>query len=316
MNTHLILIEGNPFTGKSTLSEYVAQQLDLNGHPAHWVNEGVMLQQHFRHVLATIEGQERIQEPLLRDDWQAFVEAVRSSSSIFVVDAALSFAAVLPLLAADRPAATIHAELKHIAELCAVLRPRVIHLTGDAAQLTYASFVERGADWQEQITRQSDAFPYQQSRGRTGVDGAIAFLEDAEVFMRRVLVDDGWDALTLDVSRVDWATNRRAVLDFLGLSEVTIERPTLTSEQLRAYTGTYVSDSPDRAGETLSVQLEQETLALHGARTRYGPLLPVSPTRFHLQASRLDVEFEADEQQTWHLRLLTPDGSARVYRRA
>ena len=42
MQTQLILIEGNPFTGKSTLSEFVALQLGLNGYPAQWVPEGVI----------------------------------------------------------------------------------------------------------------------------------------------------------------------------------------------------------------------------------------------------------------------------------
>jgi hypothetical protein len=51
----LVLVEGLPFTGKSTLSEYIAQQLKLNGYPQQWVSEGVMLQQHFPHALTSFE---------------------------------------------------------------------------------------------------------------------------------------------------------------------------------------------------------------------------------------------------------------------
>ena len=55
METKLVLVEGVSFTGKSTLSEYVALQLGLNGHEAEWVSEGMMLTKYFPHVLAVID---------------------------------------------------------------------------------------------------------------------------------------------------------------------------------------------------------------------------------------------------------------------
>ena len=43
MQSRLVMIEGVPWTGKSTLSEFVAEQLRLNGIMAEWVPEGKML---------------------------------------------------------------------------------------------------------------------------------------------------------------------------------------------------------------------------------------------------------------------------------
>src|SRR3954447_23932841 len=98
MQTKLVLVEGLPFTGKSTLSEYAALQLGLNGHAAEWVSEGTMFDKYFPHLLPAPDQTEPISEEVLWADWSAFVQAVRSAPSIFVVDAALSYAAVYPLL--------------------------------------------------------------------------------------------------------------------------------------------------------------------------------------------------------------------------
>ena len=69
MQAKLVLVEGNPFTGKSTLSEYAAQQLRLNGHVVEWVPEGVMLDKYFPHVLAVLDETQPISEESLWADW-------------------------------------------------------------------------------------------------------------------------------------------------------------------------------------------------------------------------------------------------------
>ena len=103
MQTKLVLVEGNPFTGKSTLSEYAALQLGLNGptgHVVEWVPEGVMLEKYFPHVLAVLDQTQPLSEESLWAEWSAFVQTVESApTAIFVVDAAISYAAVYPLLA-------------------------------------------------------------------------------------------------------------------------------------------------------------------------------------------------------------------------
>src|SRR4051812_31981013 len=229
MQTKLVLLEGNPFTGKSTLSEYAALQLGLNGHAVEWVPEGVMLDKYFPQALAIMDGAQPISEELLWADWSAFVQTVQSTTTTFVVDAAISYAAVYPLLAEDRPHAAILAMVTRIAELCASLHPLVIHLMGDQDRIARASIVERGAKWQKQLVDQSDATPYQKARGRSGVEGAIALRQETQELMDGVLAPAGWQTLTLDVTAADRETNRRAMLNFLGISEVEVNPPALAA---------------------------------------------------------------------------------------
>ncbi len=326
VQTKLVLFEGNPFTGKSTLSEYAAQQLGLNGHAVEWVSEGVMLDRYFPRVFAAIDQTEPLSEESLWAEWSAFVETVTSSPAIFVVDAVISYAAVYPLLAEDRPHAAILDMVTRIARLCAPLHPLVIHLVGDQDRIARASIVERGDKWEKQLVDQADATPYQKARGRSGVEGAIAFLQETQELMDMVLEAGGWQTLTLDVTsadKEDREMNRRAMLSFLGIREVQVDPPALAAP-LHAYAGTYAQEDPDGTIGTgtigtLEVRIEQGQLVLHQPGMRLGPLVPVSATRLHLLSTPVDVEFvmeEGTEGMARRLVLIRSSGKTVAFHRA
>lgn len=323
MQTKLVLVEGNPFTGKSTLSEYAAQQISLNGHKMEWVPEGLMLDKYFPHILAVLDQTKSVSEDSLWADWTAFVQTVKSAPATFVVDAAISYAAVYPLLAEDRPHAAILAQVTRIAQLCAPLNPRVIHLTGDQDRIARASIAERGDKWEKQLIDQSDAAPYQKARGRSGIEGAIAFLQETQELMDVVLEAAGWQTLTLDVSSADRETNRKAILSFLGITEVHVDTPALAAP-LQAYAGTYEQeDLVDPEGNigtgtigTLEVRIEQGQLVLYQPGMRLGPLVPVSATRLHLMSTPLNVEFVVEEGLARRLVLIRSSGKEVAFRRA
>lgn len=315
MQTQLVMVEGVPFSGKSTLSDFVALQLGLHGYGVEWIPEGVMFHRFFRHVMAVLVHKESISTELLWADWSTFVQATMASPSTLVVDGALSYAAVWPLLAADLPHATILTELRLIAAACAPLHPRVIHLTGDVDHIARTSYAQRGAGWQEKIVPQVEAFPYQQARRRFGVDGVTSFFQDAQALVHLVLEDGGWQTLTLDVTAVDWTTNRRATLAFLGIAEVAVDHPALGRDTLESYTGVYEEEDHGGSGKTLFVRMDQDTLALHEPNRQIGALVPVSATRFHVIATQLDTEFVVEEGRAQRLVVFTPDGKAHVYRR-
>jgi hypothetical protein len=315
MQTKLVLFEGNPFTGKSTLSEYAAQQLALNGQAVEWVSEGDMLATYFPHVLAALDHMQPLSDEALWAEWSAFVQTVQRAPAPFVVDAAISYAAVYPLLAADRPPAAILALGTRIAELCAPLYPLVIHLRGDQERLARASIVERGAKWEKQLVEQAEATPYQQARGRAGVEGAIAFLQETQDLMERVLATGEWPTLTLDVTSADRETNRQAMLTFVGIRAVPVTPPALEAA-LPAYTGMYTQEDPESTIRTLEVRIEQEGLVLYQPGERLGPLMPVSASRLHLLATPVDVEFEVDEGRARRLVLRWSSGKVLAFQRA
>ncbi|HEX9989318.1 MAG TPA: hypothetical protein VGE45_12675 [Chloroflexia bacterium] len=138
-----------------------------------------------------------------------------------------------------------------------------------------------------------------------------------------VLEASGWQTLTMDVTSTDRETNRRAMLSFLGISEVQVAPPALAAA-LQAYTGTYVQDDPDDpdgtigtgAIGTLEVRMEQDGLVLYQPGMRLGPLVPVSATRFHLTASPLNVEFVVEEGMAMRLVIIRSSGITIAFSRA
>ncbi len=308
----LVLVEGLPFTGKSTLSEYIVQQLKLNGYPQQWVSEGEMLKQHFPHVLASFEDDKLLSEEGLWQNWHSFAETVQDAPATLVVDSALSYAAVYRLLRIDWPAPQILAWVERLAGLCAPLQPRVIHLTGDAEYLARQSIVERGADWEKQMIRQTEPTAYQKARGRTGLTGAIQMMEEVQALTGRALAD-GWQTLTLDVTEGRWPEYQRAILDFLGVPEIVVTPPNVPLALLQTYVGTYAPVEASETASTLIVQLEAGELALYGPDIRYGPLIPLSEQHFHLRASGVDIAFAPETEGVRQLTLFSSDGAERLF---
>lgn len=311
----MILIEGIPFTGKSTTSEYLANQLRLNGHAAQWISEGILFHRHFPQTLVMLDQELPFSKEVWRAEWQAFIEHARAAAEVLVVDSALCYVGVAPPLNMDWPAEQIDEELARIAALCAPLQPRVIHLTGDVERLVPDSIVERGDAWREQLIRQGDSTPYQQARGWTGLEGVTRMLGLTQDLTAAAIARAGWPALSLDVMEPAWDARRHAILDFLELKEVAVERPALTRADLEAYVGDYVPEDPAKDERLILVSLEGETLIMGDPRQRYGPLVPLSPTRFHLQATPIDIEFQAEPGSPQRLTLFRSDGSTEGYRR-
>ena len=191
----------------------------------------------------------------------------------------------------------------------------MIYLRGDPERLARASIVERGAKWQQQLVEQAEATPYQQARGRAGVAGAIAFLQETQALMDEVFATGGWATLTLEVTAAARETHRRALLDFLGLRAVAVTPPALAAA-LPAYTGTYAPEDPAGTIGTLEVRLEQGGLVLYQPGERLGPLMPVSASRLHLVATPVDVEFEVEEGRARRLVLRWSSGKVLAFQRA
>jgi hypothetical protein len=88
MQTQLVIVEGVPFSGKSTLGDFAVLQLGVHGSGVEWIPEGVMLYRFFPHVVAVHVQKEALAPALLWADWSSFVQAALASPSSFVVDTA------------------------------------------------------------------------------------------------------------------------------------------------------------------------------------------------------------------------------------
>ncbi|MBA3533801.1 MAG: hypothetical protein H0T73_17935 [Ardenticatenales bacterium] len=77
----------------------------------------------------------------------------------------------------------------------------------------------------------------------------------------------------------------------------------------------YEAKNLESLSQQLFVHLEEDTLILHAPRNRYGLLIPLTETRFHLQATPVDVEFVVEEGLANGLVLFRSNGEENIYRR-
>lgn len=280
----IVFVEGVPFSGKSTLSEFLAEQMNAQGIPAEWVSEGAMLERFFPRVRDSFETSAPVPISELRKEWAAFATAARLGET-WVIDSAISYAGIHPLMQSMA--------LAEIPQAWAQIRPdldaRVIHLLTEPRIAVPTSIEERGAAWRQQLLKQGDQSPYQRQNGLLGLDGVITQMIDHQKATSRSLATGPWPLLSLQSPGPGWSENRQLALDFLGLrwTESNIE---LESSVLDRCTGEFATDS----GQRLTVIKSEGGLVLFEPDSRLGPLVPRTNLRFHLQASDLDLEFDPE----------------------
>lgn len=193
----------------------------------------------------------------------------------------------------------------------------MIHLVGDSDRLARASIVERGEKWEKQLIEQAEAATYQKARGRTGIEGAVIFMEETQYMTREAFdVFDGtrWQRIELNVTSGDREANKQAALRFVGVDEVRVAPPAL-SVAPEAYAGAYAQEDPEGSVGPLEVRIEQDRLVLYQPGMQLGTLVAVGESRFHLRASQLDVEFEMEDGTAQRLLLHRASGGTRTFRR-
>jgi hypothetical protein len=308
----LILVEGIPFSGKSTTAEYVATQLQLNGLPAQWVWEIDVLDRFFATSSAVARQYGPGLAEAIRADWAAFITHITASADTFVVDSALSFATVDPLFAANLPPHAIAALMNAIAAECRGLNPYCLHLVVDVDPLLQHSYVERGPGWIAHITSVVNECPYQHQRNRTGTAGVTAFMQEVQALMQELLSAREWNTLTIDTSARDWPAYHQAIAHHLQLHPHPIMAHSVPLAQLHAYRGIYTAVEATSRYEHLEIAGEGTILELRTPTFRLGALIPESDTRFRVQATAMRIAFVLDEQQNHQLLFTAPDGQ--IYR--
>jgi hypothetical protein len=301
-----VFVEGVPFSGKSTLSEFIYEQLVLNGVRSTWISEGALFGRYFPGAL-----EPNLTLDSLRAEWKALAEALCAADELSVVDSALSYPGIYAMLALNLTAAEIEQQFHWLRSLFEPLPPRVIYLRSNPRRTVPASIEDRGEAWREQLLRQTEEHAVKRRLDLRGNEGAIALMDEQQQLFTNVVSSTGWTTLTLDVEEGEWSERRRRVLDFLGIQGIEPPPVQIPLEQLASYSGEYESES----GNPYTVVLEKDRLVLYQPDNRLGWLKPRTCSLFHLEASDVDVEFGALASGEWKMTFIRREGAAVVCRR-
>ncbi len=313
----LVLLEGMPGTGKSSVSQAIYRDLLALGVPARWLHEESehQLQLFFdpdRHTPWRAYLAEVI------DRWQAFASEVSNGNEVIVVDSAVLQNHFRSLLIFDIDQEAVFETASAIEGIAADLFPRWIYLSPRDITAHFESIIKvRGQRMLDLWIEAHDRYPFTTNAGLSGHAGFIAFWRQFDAITTKVFDDVEQSKLRVEVD----ANSRNATLDslraFLGLSATTMALP---SSELEAFAGLYTSkrDVEDKTIEIVAADgclialTESPTIDVAGGPLgcfRQVRLLPVTQALFVTEGWPYEVRFETTRDGDDLLRLSPTKGA-------
>lgn len=243
----LILIEGLPGSGKSTMAHFLLRYLATNDVPSTWWYEEVK-----GHPLYLFDDATSVQRVLgdlgagdypsviaaALDKWRQFADAVQTSDRVVLLDSCLFGYLTWTLFPFNVPQADIHAYLAEVERIIGAANPHLIYLhQRDVAAALTRICTRRGGTTEERLIRNATESPYGKQRRFHGFAGMAALWADYRVFTDEAYARIGFAKLAIENSAGDWKEDERQALRFLGLPDV--QELFSSIDQLERFTGTY-----------------------------------------------------------------------------
>jgi hypothetical protein len=304
-DTRLILVEGMPGTGKSTVSQCIDRQLRANGQRSYWCQEesAVHPVRLFYDSQRHLSWSDYSAEAAAR--WQNYARQVQTRGEIAVLDASILQNHVRSMLLFDCPWNAILGLVRRIEHLLVSLRPVWIYLKPNDVERNFRDVVAvRGEHLLDLWVDAQQRFPYSRRSGAAGYVGFIAFWEEFGAIADRIFSDLAISKLLLNVARDDWHASIGGIHDFLDLPLSSAYAP-----PLGRFVGQYVPiDDPTASGISLRASggcliavCDRPTMD-----TGRGPigcyrelrLVPKEKNRFYVAAWPHEVEFAEDASGT------------------
>lgn len=305
-DTKIILVEGMPGTGKSTVSQLIHRQLRASGQPSDWCHEERaahpvrLFYDRDRHASWTAYCADAMQL------WQSYVQTLQAENRIAVVDAAVlqNHARTMLLFGCDWN--RILELVREIESLLAPVQPVWIYLKPTDVERHFRDVIEvRGQRLLDLWLHHQQQFPYASKARAAGFAGFVEFWQEFSELADRV-----FDELTIAkmrqmVPQPDEDIGRRLLLDFLALGLA--ESP--LALEIDHFAGEYRAiDDPSAAPLGLQVKGGCLTMICDDPNidVQQGPagcylaarLIPIARNRFYVEAWPHEVAFTQDASGT------------------
>jgi Adenylylsulphate kinase len=227
--TRMIMVDGLPGSGKSTIAEYVTRELEQRGipcrllrerEPDHPLNVGGEWHPSGRttgvRMFAAYTVGSFVEESLAR--WNAFAAEVMGSERVNILDSYPFQNSVRVLLQMDADPLTLATYRACVAEKAAGLAPVLIYLDpGDAERAMREITGQRGPAWTDYAIDVVTDCPYASSRGLRGLNGAIAILRLYKHVLDEAVARSPFPTLVLSACHHRWPDCHAKIREFLGL---------------------------------------------------------------------------------------------------
>jgi hypothetical protein len=296
----LILVEGMPGTGKSTVAQFVSTQLRAAGRPSSWCHE-----ERAAHPVALFyehrSWAEYVEEAVKL--WSSCADELRSGHQIAVLDGAVMQNHARSMLLFGCPWDPILELVRRVEVTIAPLHPVWIYLKPADVENNFRHIVElRGARLLELWLRNQDQFPYATRARAFGFPGFIAFWKEFDELCDRVFDVLSIGKLRPNTSLGNWDIRRGEILNFLG-QPFTVD--SVSPVELERFTGEYMPSRNQSSGAfalhakegCLIMTCSDPTIDVHRGPIgcyREVRLIPKDKNRFSVESWPHEVEFVED----------------------
>jgi thymidylate kinase len=286
VGSKLIIVEGLTGSGKSTTAHFIARQLAYNGVAATWLHEGELPHP----ILIDLDTSIESYMTRIRDNWAAFVDQVRSSPRVRVVEGCF-FNNLLETLWAYKVERSeimqFAAELQALGE---PLNPTLIYLVqSDVEQALVRNFGNRGTDFRTFVIDLATTTPLAQQRGWEGYAGMVHYWQAFVALTDELFERFPYRKVKIDNTAGDWDDCNRQVMACLSMPLVAEE--IVSQSEAMGLVGVY---RDRRSGKEFTVHYEDGQLTIQlflDVKTR---LVRAADRGFLAEGWHFEVGFEPD----------------------
>ncbi len=215
IETRLILIEGLPCSGKTTLSRYLQKEYIANSKPAKSHDEsyeGHPVVIDYDGLYSATEGKRYLAQ------WGDFVEQKRDSDVKDLIDNRFWINIGAFIIYSGLPTHDLFELNRRTIEILEPLNPILIHFrhtSTDDGILRACRF--RGEMWVDWLLKRDLAFPWFQERGITDFEGYLEFWRYWQSVTDALWTQCPFQKVELVDAHEDWEGSYRRVFEFLGV---------------------------------------------------------------------------------------------------
>ncbi|MTI69075.1 MAG: hypothetical protein FH751_02320 [Firmicutes bacterium] len=294
MKNKLIFFEGQPGSGKSSLSQYIFRQINLNNKSVYWMDEYEQNNIQFKEFWIEYNNPtDKDIIDILINCWIDLIKRIKNTEKKFILDSAL-FSYSLYLKSLEIPEEKINKYFNRIENLLKELNPKVIFLYGDTESVVSRACSRRGENWTKYTINNINSSPYQRKRNRTGFKGMLDYFKDGQILYKNIASNLEFPILHIDITKEKWKENELKVLKWLGYEKID-DTHYLPKELLNKYVGKYkVSKDFPVKDEKLCIELDKGQLILKGTYWEDYKLKPKTDKYFHIQGIPMYIDFKID----------------------
>lgn len=292
----MIIFEGSPGAGKSSLSQYLAHRLRDGGRDPVWVEEHELNEEWFDRFFEALDSEAGDAVAAGLECWRDLLAQVDADERTYLVDGAYFHTGVKSLLAHNCSAAQIDSYLDDLHRLLAPYQPVIVHLVGDVRAIMQHAIAERGPQWAAGIAEQIADYPCQAGKERS-VAAMIDFFVTSQAELHRLAARYPFECWTIDTTARDWPGYQQSLAQRLDLSQPEAPVPAALEMSLEEYVGVYPTPDgfPDEFRHPLEVEMGKDGLRLHTIFLRNFRLVAQQRDSFAIAARPLELEFVRDE---------------------